>query len=105
MKLTIWVCLDPIEFVCQPPPTLMKLLNSKLFKASFSMNMVNFYEKVIAQKLDLESILNVESIRGAREVTGGPAPSQTESLEHQTTPPLNIKQVKSLSSSLWNIKP
>ena len=59
----------------------------KVFEASFSINMVNLYIKVIARKLDLESSLKVESIRGVREVTEGPATSQTETLEHQATPP------------------
>ena len=57
--------------------------------------MVNFYVKVIAHKLEFESSHKAESIKGVREVTGGPAPSQTESLEHQA----------SGRSSLWNIKP
>ena len=66
--------------------------------------MVNFYVKVIAHKLEFESSHKAESIKGVREVTGGPAPSQTESLEHQANPPSNIKRVKSLRRNLWNIR-
>ena len=66
--------------------------------------MVNFYVKVIAHKLEFESSHKAESIKGVREVTGGPAPSQTESLEHQANPPFNIKRVRSLRRNLWNIR-